>query len=204
LDYKKLLKEIEEYAADVLKCQPICQFQYHNIEHTRSVVKNVEVLGISLKVDKYTLIVLKIAAWFHDLGYVISYTHHEDESIIMARAFLSERNIDPMVITGVVDGINATRVPQNTKSLIGEIIADADLFVLGTDRFLIQSKNLWSEWNKHLKPIDELEFWMISYDFLKSHRFFTVYALSNLEPKKQENLEKVEKIILEIQKTNRL
>jgi predicted metal-dependent HD superfamily phosphohydrolase len=198
LDYKELLEEIAEYAADVLKCQPICQFQYHNIQHTRSVVKNVEVLGKSLKLDENALVVLKIAAWFHDLGYVNSYSHHEDESILMAIAFLSERNVNPMVIESVDEGINATRVPQNTDSLIGEIIADADLFDLGTDRFFIQSKNLWAEWNKHLKPINELEFWTISYDFLKSHRYYTLYSLTHLESKKQENLKKVEMIIQEL------
>ena len=200
MDYKKLLDEIAVYAADILKCQPICQFQYHNIEHTRSVVKNVEVLGKSLNVDKDTMYVLKVSAWFHDLGYVNSYTNHEDESIRMASEFLSERKIDPGFIKSVVEGIDATRVPQNTKMLIGKIMADADLFDLGTDRFFTLSKNLWSEWNKNIKPIDELEFWTISFDFLKSHCYFTDYAREVLESKKQDNLKKVKKKMDVLQK----
>lgn len=193
MDYNKLLDIIEAYAADILKCQPICQFQYHNIDHTRSVVKNVEVLGKSLKVDKETMLVLKIAAWFHDLGYVNSYTNHEDESIRMASEFLSEAKLDQNLIDRIVNGIDATRVPQKTDTIIGKIMADADLFDLGTDRFFVQSKNLRKEWNKHLKPITKQEFWIISRDFVESHHYFTAYAKENLEPKKQENLQLLKK-----------
>ena len=186
------------FAADILNCQPICQFFYHNLDHTKSVVKNVEIIGRHEDVDEESIFVLKVTAWFHDLGYANSYTRHEDESIILAQEFLRKRNVSHEIIEKVIDGINATRVPQSAKTLSEKIIADADLFDLGTENYFKQSENLWKEWNKNLKEFSELEFWQISYDFVKEHNYLTNYAKKALEPKKQENLAKLEKMLVEM------
>ena len=186
------------FAADILNCQPICQFFYHNLDHTKSVVKNVEIIGRHEDVDEESIFVLKVTAWFHDLGYAHSYTRHEDESIILAQEFLRKRNVSHEIIEKVIDGINATRVPQSAKTLSEKIIEDADLFDLGTENYFKQSENLWKEWNKNLKEFSELEFWQISYDFVKEHNYLTNYAKKALEPKKQENLAKLEKMLVEM------
>jgi len=195
LDNEKLFAQLAAFAADLLNCQPMCQFFYHNLDHTKSVVKNVEIIGKYERVDKESMFVLKATAWFHDLGYANSYTQHEDESIKLAQNFLKKRNVDRNIIKKVVDGINATRVPQSTKTLSEKIMADADLFDLGTDNYFIQSENLWKEWNKNLKEFSELEFWQISYDFVSEHNYLTEYAKKVLEPKKQENLALLKKML---------
>ena len=198
MDNEKLFAQLATFAAELLNCQPICQFYYHNLDHTKSVVKNVEIIGKYEEVDRETMFVLKVTAWFHDLGYTNSYTRHEDESIILAREFLRKRNTDRDIIERVINGINATRVPQNPKSLSDKILADADLFDLGTDYYFKQSEKLWKEWNKNLKEFSELEFWQISYDFVKEHNYLTEYAKRVLEPKKQENLALLEKMLAEM------
>lgn len=198
MDNEKLFPQLADFAADLLNCQPICQFFYHNLDHTKSVVKNVEIIGKFEGVDEETIFILKVTAWFHDLGYTISYTRHEDESIKLASEFLRKRNVDNDVIEKVINGINATRVPQNTQTLGEKILADADLFDLGTEDYFKQSENLWKEWNKNLKEFSELEFWQISYDFVKKHNYLTDYAKKVLEPKKQENLAILEKMLAEM------
>ena len=199
MDNEKLFGQLAAFAADILNCQPICQFFYHNLDHTKSVVKNVEIIGNYEAVDEETIFVLKVTAWFHDLGYARSYTRHEDESIKLAKDFLRKRNVSHDVIEKVTDGINATRVPQSTKTLSEKIMADADLFDLGTENYFKQSENLWKEWNKNLKEFSEFEFWQISYDFVKEHNYLTDYAKRVLEPKKQENLTILEKMLIEME-----
>lgn len=198
MDNEKLFGQLAAFAAEILNCQPICQFFYHNLDHTRSVVKNVEIIGKHEDVNEESIFVLKVSAWFHDLGYANSYTRHEDESIKLAQDFLGSRNMQHDLIERVVKGIDATRVPQCAKSLSENIMADADLFDLGTDNYFKQSENLWKEWNKNLKEFSELEFWQISYDFVKAHSYFTDYAKKFLEPKKQENLAILEKMLVEM------
>ena len=198
MDNEKLFSELEAFASELLNCQPICQFFYHNLDHTKSVLKNVELIGNYEGVDEETMFVLKVAAWFHDLGYANSYTRHEDESIKLARIFLGERNVNSDVIELVINGINATRVPQDPQTLSEKILADADLFDLGTEDYFKQSENLWKEWNKNLKEFSELEFWQISFDFVNEHKYLTNYAKYILEPKKQENLALLEKMLVEM------
>ena len=195
MDNEKLFAQLAAFAADLLNCQPMCQFFYHNLDHTKSVVKNVEIIGNYEEVDKESMFVLKATAWFHDLGYANSYTQHEDESIKLAHGFLQKRNVNRDIIERVIEGINATRVPQKTKTLNDKIMADADLFDLGTDNYFKQSENLWKEWNKNLKEFSELEFWQISYDFVNEHNYLTEYAKRVLEPKKQENLKLLNKML---------
>jgi len=195
LDNEKFFAQLTTYAADLLNCQPICQFYYHNLDHTKSVVNNVEIIGKEEGVDEETMFVLKASAWFHDLGYTNSYIRHEDESIKLAKNFLEKRKIFPSVINKVIDLINATRISYIPETLSDKIISDADLFDLGTNNYFKQSENLWKEWNKNLKMFNELEFWQISYDFVNEHNYLTNYAKRVLEPKKQENLLKLEKML---------
>jgi len=188
LENDKLIEEVADFAIDILKYQPICRLQYHNINHTKSVVNNVKTIGENLNVDNETMLVLIVAAWFHDVGYANSYTHHEDESIKIARKFLSKRNVDNEIINRVIKSIDATRVPHKPIDLTDKIIADADLFNLGTDDFSNQNRNLWNEWNKNVREFTELEFLQNSIEFIKAHRYFTTYAQKELEPKKKRNL----------------
>lgn len=188
MDNEKLFAQLADYAAELLNCQPICQFYYHNIDHTKSVVKNVRLIGEDEGVDEESMFILEATAWFHDLGYSKSYTRHEDESIKLANDFLTIRNVNPEIIEKVIMGINATRVQYRPRTIIEKILSDADLFDLGTDQYFKQSENLWKEWNKNLKEFSELEFWQISYDFVRDHNYLTDYAIINLEPNKLENL----------------
>lgn len=199
MNRKDLFERIEGYAIELLSDSSVCNLCYHNIEHTKRVVRNVEVIGKYESVTEEEMFILKATAWFHDLGYVNAYDGHEDESKKIALAFLNKEGVDAELIKTILSGIDATRVPQEPKNNLEKIIADADLFDLGTDTYFELSKKLFTEWNECGKPGEENRMWQLSLDFLKGHHYFTSYAMHFLAPKKVENIENLE-VRLKIEK----
>jgi len=162
---------------------------YHNIEHTKRVVNNVEVIGNHEDVTVDEMFILKATAWFHDLGYINAYDGHEEESKKIASNFLVKEGVEKDLIEAILSGIDSTRVPQEPMNEIEMIIADADLFDLGTNDYFELSKKLFKEWNECGKVGDEVRMWQLSLDFLRGHRYFTSYGKRYLAPKKEANIQ---------------
>jgi len=188
LNKKDCLIKIQSFAQELLLKGTVCKLCYHNIDHTRRVVKNAEYIARTEKLNADEMFIVKAIAWFHDLGYTKCYKGHEDASISIARDFLMKENIDAETIDAVVNGIDATRVPQEPKDKLEEIIADADLFDLGTDDYFILSEKLFEEWNLCIEPSSKEKQWYHSLNFLREHKYFTVYGRDVLESKKQHNI----------------
>jgi hypothetical protein len=193
LNKEELFKKIESYAVDVLSEKRICGLVYHNIKHTRNVVRNVEIIGLHEEVSEEEMFILKTAAWFHDLGYINTYDGHEDESKIIAKKFLIKEGAVEFIIDSVLSAIDATRVPQKPKNKLEEIIADADLFDLGTEAYFELSECLFSEWNDCGKQGEINRMWEISLEFMKGHTYFTSYGIIFLTPVKQAHISTLEK-----------
>ena len=192
MDIEKCLENIESFAQELLVEGTACELYYHNIEHTMRVVQNAEYIGKLEELNEEQMFIVKSVAWFHDLGYTRCYEGHEDAGIAIAREFLSDQNIEPALIGKIISGIDATRVPQKPKNKLEEIIADADLFDLGTDDYFDLSEKLFLEWDNCLKPSNKKKQWLHSLDFLKSHSYFTVYGKDVLESKKRKNITMLE------------
>lgn len=80
--------------------------------------------------------------------------------------------------------IMATRLPQEPKNKLEEIIADADLAYLGTEHATVLANNLFRELNL-LNPQLTKEIWnKTEVGFLKDHHYFTAYCKKNRQPQK--------------------
>lgn len=189
---KNLFIKIEEFATKLLTSKAVCELCYHNIDHTKRVVENVERIGKHEGVTEEELGILKTIAWFHDLGYSVSYIEHEDASIAIAISFLRNEGINEDFIDLIVNGINSTRVPQNPTTKLEYIVADADLFDLGSDLYFEKSKKLFEEWNNCIKKSEEHLMWEFSLQFLKDHHYFTSYGIEVLTPIKERNIKLLE------------
>jgi predicted metal-dependent HD superfamily phosphohydrolase len=188
LNKKECLIKIKSFAQELLVKGTVCDLCYHNIEHTQRVVENAVYIAKMADLNADEMFIIKAVAWFHDLGYTECYDGHEDASISIASKFLKDLNVDAEIIASIVNGINATRVPQRPKDKLEEIIADADLFDLGTDDYFMMSEKLFKEWDLCIKPSSKEKQWYHSLNFLKEHSYFTVYGKDILESKKQENI----------------
>ena len=191
MNFLKLKVQIIEY----LRYNLSPDLYYHNLDHTLEVLKNVKEISQHLNISKHELGLLKIAALFHDSGFVKSYNDHETKSCEIAKDFLLDYNVNNFDLEIIYGLIEATRIPQNPKSEIEKVIADADLMYLGTDRFLEIGNQLFEELKIYTGLSSRNQWNIIQKDFLERHEFHTDYCLAKYGPKKNENLMMVIKMI---------
>ena len=104
---------------------------------------------------------------------------HEEEGIRIAKGFLPLHGYSNEEIDQIAGMILATKIPQQPKTLLEKILADADLYYLGTELFPIVSKQLYHEllyYNPHLSAFD----WnQLQISFLQTHHYHTTYCLQH-------------------------
>ncbi len=112
----RLIEDVSQYVKKLYETHPTF-YRYHNLHHTREVVKLVKELAENSDVGDADLEILLIAAWFHDIGYPDSIQLHEEKSAEMAAEFLEKKSYPPENITTVKKLILSTKVPQKPENL---------------------------------------------------------------------------------------
>ncbi len=164
---------------------------YHNADHTKTVIAAVKHLAARENISGDELVILKTAALFHDAGFLQQPDDHEEISCIMARDQLPGFDYSDSEVEQVCRIIMATRLPQCPTDHLGEILCDADLFYLGQDGYAANAQRLYREF-KHREIVKtEAEWQLTQVEFLSTHHFFTQSAIAELEPHKQEVLQRL-------------
>lgn len=176
---------------DILEKLP-SHLTYHNLDHTAYVLEKAIFLANQSQVDASDLELLKLAALFHDTGFIDNPKDHEEKGCVIARSYLSEEYSEEQLLK-ISGMIMATKIPQSPTNHLENILADADLEYLGTDLFEQIGENLFQEL-KHFNPNFTEQAWdELQLVFMQKHHYHTEYCRQNREPKKQENLLKVKK-----------
>jgi len=161
---------------------------YHDARHTMDVIQSVERIAVAEGIDHHSLLLLKIAALFHDTGYLIGPDEHEMGSVNIFREQSIGYTIDEGDLNTIDELIVATRVPQKPRNHLEAIICDADLDYLGRRDFPVLSEFLYLELLSQKRVADRNEWNAIQIQFLESHQFHTDYARENRAPRKTENV----------------
>lgn len=189
----QILREVEKYVSAIFehKVNPI--FVYHNLDHTQQVVVAAQEIATHYPLEQNEQFALLIGAWFHDTGFILGHSEgHEKESINLATNFLKHIT-HRKIVEQVSSCILATHIPQTPINLPGEIICDADLFHLGTNRYREMNARLKQEYEYCLQRALSNEEWrQCNIDFLTSHKYFTAYCHQKLELSKQEWIEQLQ------------
>ena len=82
-----IIKEAEDFVTKLLDNELSKDCLFHTIKHTMDVVHNAEIIGDYSNLCEECKDVLRIAALFHDVGYINSYENHEVESAAYASQF---------------------------------------------------------------------------------------------------------------------
>lgn len=165
---------------------------YHNLDHTAYVIEKAIFLAKELKVSANDLHLLKLAALFHDTGFIDNPKDHEEKGCKIAKGYL-ENDYSEAELKKIYGMIMATKIPQSPTTLLENILADADLEYLGTDLFEKIGETLFEEL-KHFNPDFTEQAWdELQLVFMQKHHFHTEYCQKYREPKKQENLLTVKK-----------
>ena len=162
---------------------------YHGIAHTRDeVVPAVERLAGLEGIRGESLDVLLSAAWFHDIGYVEQATHHELIGARMAVQVLPSFGYSDREVEIVRWAILATALPQSPTSLLEEILADADLDVLGREDFMQRNQDLRGELVLLGKEFTDEQWYTRQLQFVEEHQYFTASARASRNAQKSLNI----------------
>lgn len=196
-----LLKSAQTYSEEVLKSLPE-EFTYHNLQHTREVVEAVDLIGKEEGLTDEELEDVKIAAWFHDLGYNCDSNNHEEESIRLMKEKFAEWGMEGERVEKISKIIASTKMPQNPTDKLSRVICDADLYHLSTENFYQKSESLRGEIARVCdEPVPETDWMNKTISFIGQHQYHTNYGKSVLEPRKQENIKQVKKKLKKKQKS---
>ena len=130
-----------EKAATALLLQLPDYMVYHNLSHTKEVVKAAIKMGTFANLSEDEMEILIISAWFHDTGFKVQYEHHEEKSAEIAGQFLDENEIPTEKKEKIISTILSTHVDQKPKTLVENVLNDADFIHLSKksyfDRLLL-------------------------------------------------------------------
>jgi hypothetical protein len=165
---------------------------YHSVGHTLDVVRESERIareeGIS---GARELFLLKIAAFYHDTGFLITYAGHEERSCEIFMRDAVHFGLTDQEQEAIKALIMATRVPQQPCTLLERVICDADLDYLGRPDFFDIGARLKQEFLHYKVVRDEQDWERLQLQFLKNHQYHTVSSQRLREPVKQSNYQQL-------------
>jgi predicted metal-dependent HD superfamily phosphohydrolase len=192
------LDEIKQYVTSFFHTHANDKLIYHNLGHTENVVNAAIEIANHYRLSDLDYFVVVTAAWFHDIGYYTDPSRHEEKGAEEAAAFLKRQGIDETTIQTVANCIRATKLPQSPATLLEKIVADADLFHLGTSRFTDTNKAMRKEFIElHNIDISKEEWRIKTIRLLESHHYHTDYAQLLLNDAKAKHLEKLREKLAE-------
>jgi len=177
------------YALGRLERELSPRLLYHSLRHTRDdVLPAAERLAALEGVNRDDLLLLRTGAVYHDIGFVVQCADHEEAGAQIAAEVLPRFGYTAEHVRVTRDLILATRLPQSPRTLLEEILADADLDVLGRDDFLIRNQALRDEQAAHGRPTGDAEWYASQLKFLETHHYFTAAARTLREARKAKNI----------------
>lgn len=162
---------------------------YHSLKHTSETVEACIEIGTGSGLSSEELEIIILAAWFHDVGYVLKVDEHEEISCNMAEQFLTENKFPRHKVDTVLKCICATKLTHTPASVLEKVIKDADLISLGRLDYIEKNNLLRTEMEIRGKfKYSEGEWLTRSYNFLSSHQYHTDYAKTKFSHQVEKNL----------------
>lgn len=182
------LQGARSYALDRLSRELPLELCYHTLRHTRDdVVPSAERLAAGSGIVGEDLLLLRTAAYFHDIGFIYQRIEHEAASAQIAAEALPQFGYSPEQIARIRGMIMATRLPQSPQNLCEQVLADSDLDLLGTEHFWTRSELLRREHENFGRAFSDGEWLRNQLLFVRSHRYWTPAAQRDRNAGKQRN-----------------
>jgi uncharacterized protein len=173
------------------------ELAYHGVHHTRDdVLPAAERLAAMSCLDREQTVLLRTAALFHDVGFLERYLDNESIAVRIAQETLPHYAFSDRQIEVIGQIILATPLPHSPGSFLQALMCDADLDSLGREDFLLTSHNLRNELGVYDAEIDLGEWYRRQLNFLQKHVYFTSAAQSWRNAGKQDNILRLEMLLL--------
>ena len=117
----------------------------------------------------------------------------------IARQVLPGFGYTPKQVATIDQAIMATALPQSPADLLGQILADADLDVLGTTNFMSRNLDLRRELAQLGKVYTDLDWYVRQLQFQEGHTYFTASAHTLRDAQKEANKAELRAILSALQ-----
>jgi uncharacterized protein len=180
----------QQYALDRLERELDPRLWYHSLAHTRDdVLPAAEQLAALEGIADADLLLLRTAALFHDIGFLVTRVEHERAGVQVMRGALPHFGYAPGEIARIGAMIMATRLPQTPNTLLERILADADLDLLGRTDFRERNNELRKELQAFGDQRSNAEWYANQLAFVTSHTYWTPAARRLRDAQKAHNRE---------------
>lgn len=182
-------EEVKSFILEKLNRELPEHLSYHSVYHVEDVYEAALKLAEDENVTGDDLTLLLTAVLFHDSGFLVGPTNHEEISCGIASGILPNYDYSQEQIDRICGMIMATKIPQTPKNHLEEIICDADLDYLGRDDFFVIGNRLFAEMCVYGVVSDEDDWNRLQINFLNKHRYFTKSAIRLRKKHKDDYLE---------------
>lgn len=165
--------------------------RFHDLEHTLSVTRAALEIGRAERFAAHELLLLELAALFHDTGYAQAYDGHELHSARIAEHFLRQQGVTGRDIKRIVAAIKATRLGARPRGRLQQVLRDADSAKAGQVDFDEKSERLRKELESVAgRRLKNREWAHANLEYLERHSYQTAYARKRFGAQKELNLER--------------
>ena len=166
-------------------------YYYHDVRHTLDVIEQSQTIGKLEGISLRELEILKIAALFHDTGFLEVRTGHEQASVDFFQNIGGLSTLTLEDCDSIAGCIRATRMPQNPLNHLERTLCDADLDYLGREDFDLIGENLFLEMSACGEMSDRITWDNLQVKFLEAHSYHTRSNQTRRNMKKEQNLNEV-------------
>eukprot|EP01080_Neovahlkampfia_damariscottae_P004542 gene4542-7919_t len=140
-------------------------------------------------------LLVKTAALYHDVGFLDQYEKNEPQGCQWAQKSLPKFGYSKEQIEQICIIIMATQLPQSPKNHLSEVMCDADLGHLGSNKYFLRAESLRLELESMNEKEIDLKAWNNgNIKFLENHKYFTKSANKHFKSIKESWIEKVKKL----------
>jgi len=192
-----VLSEAKEHINQLFKKRSSSKLVYHTYNHILETLSMCEEIAKVHKLSKKDNEILMLGGGFLNVGYLINYQNHEQESLVTAKDFLTNLDYPETQIESVLQLIENTFMPQKPLSLLEQILHDANLIHIGQKNFFRKSTLLRIEREQYLEESYSSGQWeQTALNFLLNNEFETQYAIENYSGRRAKNIKKQHGILL--------
>jgi uncharacterized protein len=184
------------YALQRLERELPAALTYHSLAHTRDDVAPATLrLAAIAGVSGEQCMLLHTAAYYHDIGFVLQRADHEMIGTQIAAETLPSFGYSPEQVEIIQGMIMATKLPQSPRTMLEQLMADADLDALGRTDFIIRNQALRDELAAYGAHWDDLGWCREQLYFLEAHHYWTDAARQVRGVQKRRNVELIVEMI---------